>query len=203
MGSDTTVFNLVGSQITWQQTDTDDPIYFLYDSGGILWGLEYDSNTYFYVRNPQGDIIKIVDDIGTVMVEYAYDAWGNPMGATGSMASTLGVDNPFRYRGYYFDEETDLYYLNQRYYNSEWGRFINSDDLLGQTGGLLTHNLFAYCANNPVMYQDSNGQFFMLITGLIGAAVGAIVGGVTKFVMKQLLTRTTHHKRSAHIAKQM
>ncbi|MBT3320647.1 MAG: hypothetical protein HN389_12880, partial [Clostridia bacterium] len=174
---DTTKFNLVGSQITWQQTGTEDPIYFLYDSGGKLWGLEYtDGETYFYVRNVQGDIIKIVDDNGDIMVEYAYDAWGNPSTPTGSKATTLGVDNPFRYRGYYFDEETGLYYLNQRYYNSEWGRFINADDVMGQTGALLTHNLFAYCQNNPVMYQDSNGQFFMLITGLIGAAVGAIVG---------------------------
>ena len=64
-----------------------------------------DGNTYFYVRNAQGDIIKIVNSSGTVVVEYAYDAWGNLMSTTGSMAATLGQDNPFRYRGYYYDTE--------------------------------------------------------------------------------------------------
>lgn len=63
------------------------------------------------------------------------------MGITGSMAATLGEDNPFRYRGYYFDSETDLYYLNQRYYNSEWRRFINADISDGIPSGLLSHNV--------------------------------------------------------------
>ena len=136
------------------------PIYCVYDSGDKLWALKYtDGNTYFYVRNAQGDIIKIVNSSGTVVVEYAYDAWGKSMGVTGSMASTLGVDNPFRYRGYYYDEETGLYYLNQRYYNSELGRFINMDTLLGINGKILSHNLFAYCVNNPVMLSDPSGNF--------------------------------------------
>ncbi len=116
------------------------------------------------------------------MVEYAYDAWGKPIATTGSMASTLGEDNPFRYRGYFYDEETGLYYLNQRYYNPEWNRFVNADDVLGQTGGLHTHNLFAYCVNNPVMCIDSSGRIFMLLAAAIGAVVGAVVGGVVAAV---------------------
>ena len=154
-----TKFNLVGDNITWQKTGTSDPIYFIYDSGDKLWALKYtDGNTYFYVRNAQGDIIKIVDTSGNVVVEYAYDAWGKPMGVTGSMAATLGVDNPFRYRGYYYDTETGLYYLNQRYYNPEWGRFVNADNVIGVTGKLLSHNMFAYCNNNPVMMSDPSGN---------------------------------------------
>ena len=94
---------------------------------------------------------------GTEVVAYTYDTWGNILSVTGSRAATVGADNPFRYKGYYWDEETGLYYLNQRYYNPEWGRFINADDLIGETGDLLGHNLFAYCQNNPVMNSDPSG----------------------------------------------
>ena len=119
---------------------------------------------------------------GTVVVEYAYDAWGKPMGVTGSMAGTLGAANPFRYRGYYYDAETGLYYLNERYYNPEWCRFINADDFGGVTGGLLTHNIFIYCANNPVMKEDPDGNFFNLIAAAVGGAIGAAVGFVSNGV---------------------
>ena len=85
--------------------------------------------------------------------------WQTGMSTTGFMASTLGQDNPFRYRGYYYDEETELYYLNQRYYNPQWGRFINADSLIGVAGKLLSHNLFAYCNNNPVMMSDPSGNY--------------------------------------------
>ncbi len=162
VGELTTVFSLNGSNITWQKTDDDAPIYFIYDSGGKLWGLKHEGNMYFYVRNAQGDIIKLISEAG-VVVEYTYDAWGKPVSTGGSIAATLGTANPFRYKGYYYDSETGLYYLNSRYYNAEWGRFINADSVLGQTGGLLTHNLFAYCANNPVNAVDPSGHCFMLL----------------------------------------
>lgn len=84
------------------------------------------------------------------------------MGVSGSMASTLGADNPFRYRGYYFDEETGLYYLNARYYNPEWSRFVNADTYGGSTGKLLGHNIFAYCSNNPVIKSDPSGNREMI-----------------------------------------
>jgi YD repeat-containing protein len=75
----TTKYNVVGGRVTWQKTGTNNPIYFLYDAAGKLWGLKYsDGNTYFYVRNAQGDVIKIVNGSGAVVEEYAYDAWGNP-----------------------------------------------------------------------------------------------------------------------------
>ncbi len=75
------------------------------------------------------------------------------------MASTLGVDNPFRYRGYYYDEESGLYYLNSRYYDPVTGRFINADGYLGANGDMLAYNLFAYCSNNPINYSDPTGTF--------------------------------------------
>ncbi len=73
------------------------------------------------------------------------------------MANTLGQYNPFRYRGYYYDSETDLYYLNSRYYDAGVGRFINADGIIGANGGLQGYNMFAYCNNNPVVYTDSSG----------------------------------------------
>ena len=115
-------------------------MYYAYDNSGKLFGVYYDgagtSNDgfYFFKRNIQGDIIGILDRNGVEVVTYLYDTWGKLISTTGSMASTIGADNPFRYRGYYYDEETGLYYLNQRYYNPEWGRFISADDYMGQTG---------------------------------------------------------------------
>ena len=75
----------------------------------------------------QGDVIALIDSNGKKVVEYKYDAWGRRLSKTGTMASTLGTLNPFRYRGYVYDEETGLYYLRSRYYNPEWARFLNAD----------------------------------------------------------------------------
>ena len=117
----------------------------------------YNGATYRYVHSLQGDILGLQDSAGNLVVEYRYDAWGRQISKTGSLAATLGTLNPFRYRGYVFDEENGLYYLRSRYYNPEWGRFINADVLLGKRGVLLSHNLFTYCRNNSVKYSDHNG----------------------------------------------
>jgi len=173
-------YNLMGDKITYEErtgTNACD-MYYAYNNDGKLYGLYYNGTFYFYKRNAQGDIIGLLNTSGTEVVTYKYDTWGKLLSTTGSLAATLGERNPFRYRGYYYDAETGLYYLNQRYYNPEWGRFVNADDYLGQNGQLLAHNVFAYCANNPVMYGDPSGQCFMLLTGLIGAVAGAIVGGI-------------------------
>ena len=100
----------------------------------------------------------IVDMTGATVVEYRYDTWGKPAATEGSMAGTLGKDNPFRYRGYVWDEETGLYYLESRYYSSEWMRFVNADTNLGDVSHLLSHNLSTYVHNNPVMLTDPTGQ---------------------------------------------
>ena len=101
---------------------------------------------------------------------YTYDAWGNPLTTTGAMADTLGKLNPLRYRGYVYDTETGLYYLQSRYYNPETGRFINADNLV-DTEDLLGENLFAYCANNPVNHQDPSGHSLLGIIALSFARV--------------------------------
>jgi len=91
------------------------------------------------------------------VVTYTYDAWGNILSTSGSMAGALGTHNPLRYRGYVFDAETGLYYLQSRYYDSEMGRFINADSIVSTGQGLLGNNMFAYCLNNPLSYSDPTG----------------------------------------------
>ncbi|MBP3923086.1 MAG: RHS repeat-associated core domain-containing protein [Ruminiclostridium sp.] len=108
------------------------------------------------------------------------------------MASTLGAKNPFRYRGYYYDTETGYYYLNSRYYDPVTGRFLNAEPNVDIGGfdsgaGLLGYNVYAYCANNPVMYKDENGEF-LLSALIIGAAVGAVIGGAVSAISQQVTT---------------
>nr|WP_242871678.1 RHS repeat-associated core domain-containing protein [Acetanaerobacterium elongatum] len=114
---------------------------------------------YYYIRNGQNDITGILDTSGSEVVSYSYDTWGKLLGITGSLADTVGVKNPYRYRGYRYDTETGLYYLNSRYYDPEVGRFINVDAYLGSNRSIISYNLFAYCDNNPIIYRDPSGHF--------------------------------------------
>ncbi|MDW7658491.1 MAG: RHS repeat-associated core domain-containing protein, partial [Bacillota bacterium] len=169
----TTVYNVVGGQVTWEKTGSSTPIYYTYDASGSLWGMQYNGSMYFYVRNAQGDIIRLINSSGTVVVEYAYDAWGKLLSTTGSLASTLGVGNPYRYRGYRFDTETGLYYLQSRYYNPHWGRFVNADGLVNGSS-FVSANLFAYAENNPITFSDPTGNI---------AIVDDLIIGITFFVI--------------------
>ena len=94
------------------------------------------------------------------MVTYTYDEWGKILSVTGTLANTVGQMNPIRYRGYYYDVETGLYYLQSRYYDPETGRFINADGQISGVGGdILGYNMFAYCMNNPVNMSDPSGHW--------------------------------------------
>lgn len=103
--------------------------------------------------------MAILDSNGTAVVQYKYDAWGKPISKTGSMAGTLGTVQPFRYRGYVYDEETGLYYLRNRFYLPIHCRFINTDNMMGHSTVLLGHNLMVYCANSAIAYSDQNGHW--------------------------------------------
>lgn len=127
---------------------------------------------YTYVKNLQGDVIRILDENGNTVVSYTYDPWGVPT-VTGD--TDLAALNPCSYRGYDYDEDTGYYYLQSRYYDPEIGRFINSDDvaLLGASGTEFGYNLFAYCLNNPVDNTDLGGYF-----SIKAVMIGGIAGGI-------------------------
>ena len=143
---------------------------------GITEYIEY-YGTYYFVRNIQGDVIALVDESGNRLVEYTYDAWGNILDTVYyGDAQYYAAYNPFRYRGYVYDIETGLYYLNSRYYDPEIGRFISTDttDILTATPmGLTDKNLYAYCDNNPVVRVDRGGQFWESVFDVIslGASI--------------------------------
>ena len=151
-----TKYTLHGKNIVHMTSGTD-KLRFFYDAQNRPAMVVYNGTAYAYVKSLQGDIVAILDENGNTVVSYGYDAWGAPLWCTGELAETLGKVQPFRYRGYVFDEETGLYYLRSRYYNPGWGRFVNADVLIG-AGKLLSHNFFAYCANAPVSFSDKHGQ---------------------------------------------
>ena len=154
-------------------------LLYSYDADSTLVSVNYNGTEYYYLRNGQNDVVDLVDSSGDTVVEYRYDAWGKLLSTTGPLASTLGEDNPIRYRRYYYDTETGLYYLQSRYYDPDTGRFINADDVafLGATGTTLSCNLFAYCENNPSNCNDPYGY----------GPVGTIVGGILGFGLGALL----------------
>ena len=125
--------------------------------------VDYSSNggstftTYYYLRNAQNDIVKIIYGSGNTVVQYTYDSWGKPISTTGSLSATLGANQPFRYRGYVYDAETGWYYLQSRYYDPTIARFVSADVYLSTGQGVLGHNAFAYCLNNPVNMSDDSG----------------------------------------------
>ena len=129
---------------------------FFYDAQGKPGMVTYNDVDYFYVYNLQGDVVALIDADGTQMVEYIYDAWGYLISKTGKMAATLGTLNPFRYRGYVYDEETGLYYLESRYYNPAWYRFVSIDCRIANIFNII-NNAWAYCYNEPIYHIDSTG----------------------------------------------
>ena len=127
---------------------------FFYDANGMPYALKYNGTVYYYITNLQGDVMQLVNSNGSIVASYDYDPYGKVISATGTMAEI----NPLRYRGYYYDVESGLYYLQSRYYNPEAGRFLNADAFASTGQGLLGINMFAYCLNNPVNHSDPAGK---------------------------------------------
>jgi len=131
-----------------------------YDASGNPQTMTYDGTTYYYTVNIQGDVTGIVDESGNVLVRYNYQAYGTTYYygvPTNSVGTTLRQINPLTYRGYVYDKETKLYYLQSRYYSRTTGRFINADAFTSTGQGLLGNNMFAYCLNNPANGVDPTG----------------------------------------------
>ena len=132
---------------------------FIYDESGKPFALKYSTDgatfdTYYYVLNLQGDVVKLIQESGGVVARYTYDAWGNILDSGGNLAAI----NPLRYRGYYYDNETGFYYLQSRYYDPQNRRFINADSYASTGQGFVGTNMFAYCNNSPILFVDHDGD---------------------------------------------
>ncbi len=173
MNGTATEFFLNGSQILAQKTG-DSVMRFFYDSTGKRVGFANGTMLFYYLYNVQGDVIAIVRAAtGQVVAKYSYDAWGNCT-VTNAAGYAVGDKNPFRYRGYYYDTETGLYYLNSRYYSPEFGRFISADNAIGQIGSVHGANMFAYCFNNPINMSDPMGNWPLWSQVFTGVAIAAL-----------------------------
>ena len=148
----------------------DNILVFFYDANGSPVGMQYRNSTYasgtwdtyLYKKNLQGDVIAVYNTSGTKLVSYSYDAWGRILSTTyhNSGANTTATHNPMRYRGYYYDDDLDLYYLATRYYDPEVRRFVTADKILSNADGdLHGYNLYVYCFNNPLAYTDYTGEW--------------------------------------------
>ena len=150
---------------------------FTYDEQGRPFSVDYYNGTtletYYYVLNLQGDVIEIRNSTNNVVCKYTYDAWGKMLsmkdgsGNAITSAGHIGNLNPLRYRGYYYDNETGLYYLRSRYYDPVICRFVNADGYISTGQGMLGYNMYAYCGNNPILRNDPNGKGWITIFAVI------------------------------------
>ena len=172
------IYTLNGSQIV-SETWGNNTLIYLYEETGSPIGMQYRTSSmeegefvnFFFEKNLFGDIVAIYNEAGNKIGSYKYDAWGICTTSVQSTASTFEQNivrdyNPFRYRGYYYDTETEFYYLQSRYYDPVTGRFLNADGYINANGDLIGFNMYAYCSNNPVMYIDSTGQMWQLVPAL-------------------------------------
>ena len=148
-------------------------ITYTYDENGSPAGINVNGTQYWFVKNLQGDVTAILDSSGAVVANYRYDAYGYIISITNGSGANVGLTdsghiarlNPFRYRGYMYDEETEFYYLRSRYYNPEIGRFLNADGYVSTGQGFTGYNMFAYCNNDPISHEDSTGTFATTVLG--------------------------------------
>ena len=177
-----TKYYLDGNKIIFEITGNN-MIYYIRNSLGELIGFKYNSDVYYYIKNNQQDIVGLLDSNYSIIAKYTYDSWGNILSITDGLGNDVSNNsthianiNPYRYKEYYYDKETKLYYLNSRYYNPMWRRFLNCDKILANNSDNLAYNPYIYASNNPVSYVDSDGNksiLSMFTSGLKSIAKGA------------------------------
>ncbi len=182
-----------GNKIIFETTNKN-MIYYIRDEEGSLIGLKYNDKVYYYIKNMQEDVIGITDENFNKIVEYEYDSWGNIItikdnnGNIITDESHIGIINPFRYRSYYYDKETKLYYLNSRYYNPEWGRFINADGIIEDINNYIS--LYVYSVNNPIKIIDYSGKSSSSILTSLGLTSQKLVESIVNVIYQD------NHKKS-------
>ena len=183
----TTEYSLIGSKIMKMEKVTSSgkiTMYFTYDQRDELQSVTESNKEYYYIKDITGNIIKIKDEEGNSIVEYKYDAYGK-VEKTIIENNNISKYNPFIYKGYYYDEETELYYCNTRYYSPEIGRWISIDDVdYLDPEGISGLNLYCYCMNDPVNYSDGSGHMpewlstTLKIVGGVAIIAGCVVGSI-------------------------
>ena len=165
---------------------------FLYDENDKLYGFILDKSTpYFYVRDALENILGIIDKNGNLVVQYAYNAWGKPESITGTLATTVGEINPFRYKGYHFDSDTGMYYCHTRYYVPEWCRWLFADHVaFVRPDNVQQMNLFTYCINDPINRLDLTGNFAISVSTAIALVLAAILAAITVTAIVQVEQET-------------
>ena len=183
----TSSYTLEGDKVLFERNG-DTSLWYYYDASGAPVAIKVDNVIHLYRKNLQGDITGIYSGLsGELLVSYVYDAWGK-VTATDEANTTESAElcelNPYLYRGYRYDHETGLYYLQSRYYDPETGRFINADVFVSTNQGILSANMFAYCENNPVNLIDPEGHvgfnsvnISVLMTDGAAAAGGCLLLG--------------------------
>ncbi|ORX45938.1 hypothetical protein BCR36DRAFT_585408 [Piromyces finnis] len=181
----TTKYYLDGNKIILEITEGQKKWY-IYDEENKIIGFIFNDNTYYFEKNIQNDVTRIFNNNGEYVSEYIYDAWGNIIGILGD--DTIARANPFRYRSYYQDNETELYYLQARYYDSFVGRFISADIFLGANEGVDIYNLFVYCGNDPVSRYDETGMswssFWKAVKNVVKKVVSTVLHVVNTIAVK-------------------
>ena len=190
-GGVTTQYQYVNGQLLGEKRSNGVVLRYTYDALGVLSGIQYKNaagvTTNYIVRcTLSGDVDQIYDTKGNLVARYIYDTWGNTLSVIDSNGKAITDPlhianiNPIRYRGYYYDAETGLYYLQSRYYDTTTRRFLNADEILGANSDINALNLYAYCGNNPVVREDDKGNawFASMFVGVITQYVGDVVGNV-------------------------
>ena len=190
-GGVTTQYQYVNGQLLGEKRSNGVILRYTYDALGVLSGIQYKNTagvtTNYIVRcTLSGDVDQIYDTKGNLLARYIYDTWGSTLSVTDASGKAITDPlhianiNPIRYRGYYYDAETGLYYLQSRYYDTTTRRFLNADEILGANSDINALNLYAYCGNNPVVREDDKGNawFASMFVGVITQYVGDVVGNV-------------------------
>ena len=185
-GGETTNYIYENGKLLRQITGSE-VMTFIYGSEGII-GFKLGTSKYLYRKNVFGDVEEIYSAEGMLVGKYSYTAFGECEIETD--VNGIATKNPFRYRGYYYDVETGLYYLKTRYYDPETGRFITIDDISYLAPDTINGlNLYAYCGNNPVMRTDENGNAWwhwvlgtIAVLALVAVVASAIVTGGASLV---------------------